>query len=104
MLSRSACACSSGGIGLGALGFEFIAFKAYEERSGLDELTFFDGNLDDTAADLRADLDLAGFDGAGVGEAAAVRVPGKHDPDGDQSRDDGDGDENAAAVHASSHH
>lgn len=93
-----------GSSGLRLLGFQLIAFEADEERSGGNALTFFDGDGEDTAADFGADLDFAGFDSAGVGAGGAVLDPGDDDPNGDQSRDDGDGDEDTEAVHASGHH
>ena len=61
-----------GRLSLRALGFEFIALEADENGASFDDLSFFNGNFGDAAADLRADLDFAGFDGAGVFVAAAV--------------------------------
>jgi hypothetical protein len=53
-------------LGLSPLRCQIVGLKAYQEGAGHYFLTLFDGNLGDTAAYLRADLNLAGFDGSGV--------------------------------------
>ena len=87
----------SGG-SLRALGFQFIAFEADEEGAGGDVLAFFDGDGEYAAADLGADLDFAGFDGAGVGEGGAVLEVSDDGPDSGEECDD-DGGEDDLSLH-----
>jgi hypothetical protein len=81
-----------GGLGLSELGVELVGFEGDEGSVGWDLLALFDANGGNAAADLGADLDLASFDGAGVGEgsgaAAEIVVKERGDDGYDDDRED----------------
>ncbi len=90
--------------GLCALSFQLIALEADEKGAGGDVLAFFDGDCEDTAADFGADLDLACFDGAGVGGGGSTLDEGDDDPDGKEQDGGRSGDEDLALLREGGHH
>ncbi len=87
-----------GGFGLVALGLILVGLEGDERGIGGDLLAFFHEDAGDSAADLGADVDLAGFDCAGVGEGGGAMS----EPVGQRGEED-EGqygrDEDALALH-----
>src|SRR4029077_19377138 len=71
--------------------------------SCFDDLALFDRDFGDAASDLRANLDLAGFDGAGVLKTIAMCNPGRDGPDcsDDNHRNDSADDDAPSHAHLS---
>ena len=91
-----------GGLGLVALGLELGGVEGDERSVGGDLLAFFDEDAGDAAADLGADVDLAGFDGAGVGErggAVGEEIPEER---GEEEEGCEDREDDALALHGGS--